>query len=335
MSRGEVLEDIPSQVSANTSYVSQSSPKPQFQDKSGIPTPPIPLALPQLLEAEKRQGANNRPEQSNLEERAQSSIVETRAKELASPEWPGQLKLRDFTDTPTTQETPSNAEPADHDEHHTKPRPSLVKNTIRGLLNATKQRVSSKTIIPQPEKKSEDFAVQESELRQSIADLPSIDSQHLPELQAAPDQIGRILSTDGKCSSSHIDRISLTQVRCATGTGFSKVISRRPTLVSKAEHSIERGPPRSPIKAQKIGPTTPIRGRTHSTHSSGGRPYSLDQKFALSPSRSKSRGSCGSFTFNIKARVSPGRGLGKRDDTELFVTANIEPDDSDGSDEGR
>lgn len=78
----------------------------------------------------------------------------------------------------------------------------------------------------------------------------------------------------------------------------------------------------------KPAPTTPVRGRARETHSPGGRPYAIDQRFALSPSRSNSRGSRGSLTFNIKARVSPGRGF-RKDDTELFVTANIESDHSD------
>lgn len=82
----------------------------------------------------------------------------------------------------------------------------------------------------------------------------------------------------------------------------------------------------SPVKQN---PVTPSRGRK-GAGSPGGRPFTLDHRFALSPSRSNSIGSRGSLTFNIKARVSPGRGHGK-DDTELFVTANIESDNSDES----
>lgn len=111
----------------------------------------------------------------------------------------------------------------------------------------------------------------------------------------------------------------------ATSTNASgKETSRSSTFSREFATPSEQKVP-SPVKP---APTTPVRGRAKEAHSPGGRPYAIDQRFALSPSRSNSRGSRGSLTFNIKARVSPGRGL-RKDDTELFVTANIESDHSD------
>lgn len=118
----------------------------------------------------------------------------------SSGEWPSQLRLRDVgVGTPTVQETPSFAQAAERDEHQQKPRPSVVRTTIKDLLSATRRKVSGKSSQAQPPTDGKDKAalVRESELRGSIADLENIDAQHLPPLQATPDEVANIQSTDG------------------------------------------------------------------------------------------------------------------------------------------
>ncbi|KAK5953360.1 hypothetical protein OHC33_005304 [Knufia fluminis] len=313
MSRGTIAEH---DTSKSSPHVAQFHSVPPEQTNEAPPkpaTPPIPLALPQFVDAEKRQ------QEARLEEEAATGPTEEDSQpasdlepfqQTTSTEWPGSLRLKEVgVGTPTVQETPSFAQAAEHDEHHQKPRPSVVRTTIKDLLSATRRRVSGKNAqVQSPAAGKDDSAlVRESELRASIADLESIDAHHLPPLQVSPDEVAKIQSTDGTNSLGKAPSRSST---------FSRKFAAPPEQKS-----------RSPVKPT---PTTPVRGRPRETHSPGGRPYAVDQRFALSPSRSNSRGSRGSLTFNIKARVSPGRGRGK-DDTELFVTANIE---SDGSDEG-
>ncbi|KAK5085127.1 hypothetical protein LTR70_008081 [Exophiala xenobiotica] len=443
----------------------RSSPERLGEEQSTSAIPPIPLALPQLLEAEKRQQqarfqeelapslpqsaatehqeqearrrdhlASAPPELVDVKEEQQDAILQeevalipcrspdsTKGQRLArlpenvtppseakesrrasstdsnprpiSGEWPGQLRLRDVgVGTPTVQETPSVAQAAEHDEHHQKPRPSVIRTTIMDLLSATRRKVSGKGSQPQPptNAKDKDALVKESELRGSIADVENIDARHLPPLQATPDEVANIQSTDdldtaGTNSISKAPSRSSTSSRrpvgpperkirgmtlsdrdsdtagsqsIGTGPSRSSTFSRKlPVPPGKRVHSLtfsgqdldatstnasgkeasrsstfshELATPseqkvRSPVKPAQ---TTPVRGRARETHSPGGRPFAIDQRFALSSSRSNSRGSRGSLTFNIKARVSPGRGL-RKDDTELFVTANIESDHSD------
>ena len=250
----------------------RSSPERLGEEQSTSAIPPIPLALPQLLEAEKRQQqarfqeelapslpqsaatehqeqearlrdhlASAPPELVDVKEEQQDAMLQeevalipcpspdsTKGQRLArlpenvtppsemkaswrasstdsiprpvSGEWPGQLRLRDVgVGTPTVQETPSFAEAAERDEHHQKPRPSVIRTTIMDLLSATRRKVSGKGSQPQPpiNGKDKDALVKESELRGSIADLENIDPRHLPPLQATPDKVANIQSTDG------------------------------------------------------------------------------------------------------------------------------------------
>jgi len=315
----------------------QPSEKGSSEAQSRTATPPIALALPQLLDAEKKQKEQEQteclvqePQLSPQQEITQARDARNLGRPSASSGWPGRLHPRNFSDTPTTQESRSNASAAENDEHHFKSRPSVVRSTIKGLLTATRRRASSSKGTSQTDKNLEEPLVKESEIKQSVANLGAIDAQHLPQLQASPEQIINISGIDGTCFSCFTDTKSLTQVPCALGTD-GQAMSRKSTLTKKFVQPAEPGPSKNPAQSMissKSGPNTPVRGRCRSAHSPGGRRYSLDQRSALSPSRSNSPGSRSSLTFNIRARVSPGRGLGKNDDTELFVTANV------GSDEG-
>ena len=336
MSRGTISKHDTPKTSPRVAHFHHVSPGQESKETMKSGTPLIPLALPQLLDAEKKQ------RQARLQEQVLSVLNDEESKpeaeldstqRAASSEWPGHLRLKEVgAGTPTVQETPSVAQAADHDEHHQKSRPSVVRATIKDLLVATRRRVSGKsTQVQTPAQDKDDGGhVRESELRGSITDLESMDAQHLSSLQPNADEVAQILSTDGTCMSKHMASLASDisdKDFAATGTNsIGKAPSRSSTFSRKFVAPPEQKA-RSPVKA---APTTPVRGRTRKTHSPGGRPYAVDQRIALSPSRSNSRGSRGSLTFNIKARVSPGRGLGK-DDTELFVTANVE---SDGSDEG-
>lgn len=303
------------------------SPKAQSPVKSKPSTPPIPLALPQLLDAEKQanQEAPVEPIKS-VEQKVEPTPVSSPLKHArsTSSQWPEKLHLVSSSTT-TVQQSPSIAEPAVHDEHYQKPRRSVVKTKIRDLLTSTGRKVSGNTIASAKPTESDASSIQVSEMRGSVSDLDAIGPQHLPHLQGRPDELKQLYSTDGGQSSNHAP--GKLSDNGEIGTSSSKVMSRKPTFDHKFSIPIEKRSS-SPVKP---APATPVRGRTRGTSSPGGRPYSVDHRFALSPSRSNSRGSRGSLTFNIKARVSPGRGFGKKDDTELFVTANIE---SDGSDEG-
>ena len=292
-----------------------------------VPAPPIPLALPQLLDAEKKE-----KQARLLEEEVLAPVTEENTPDLEevasvpsmpSPttEWPGRLQVADVgASKPSTRQSTSFAEAAAQDEHYSKPRPSVVKTTIRDLLTATKRKVSGKSA--KSKDRDGEPLVQESEVRQSVDDLKEMDSKaaggRLPSLQATPDEVAKIASTDGKClpvcAKHRSDKSS------DSGTASSMTVE---SFDQKFETPAEQ-PSTSPVK---MTTATPLRGRLREA-SPGGRPYTIDQKFKLSPARSGSRGSRGSLTFNIKARVSPGRGMGK-DDTELFVTANIESDESD------
>lgn len=302
------------------------SPRARSPIGSKPATPPIPLALPQLLDAKQQPKQEAPVESINLpEEKKDPTPVaspSTRRRSTSS-QWPGKLQLVSSSTT-TVQQSSSNAEPATHDEHYQKPRRSVVKSKIKDLLVSTGRKVSGNSVALENPARPDASSVQASEIKESVSDLDPIDQKHLPHLQARPDELEQVSSTDGRQSSTRASRKYSNNGE--VGTSSSKVVSRKPTFDHKFAFPVEKRSS-SPVKPV---PTTPVRGRTRGTSSPGGRPYTVDHRFALSPSRSNSRGSRGSLTFNIKARVSPGRGLGKKDDTELFVTADIE---SDGSDE--
>lgn len=329
MTRSSLSDDTPSQGSpyAKFHHVTPASSKAEEPPKTAAP--PIPLALPQLLDAEKREQQRLLDQVIELPKTDEvRSVLELDTTPIAAkPEWPGRLHLADVgSSSPTVRESTSFAEAAVHDEHHSRPRPSVVRTTIRDLLSATRRRVSGKGTPKDTQNKdpNEKPTVQESEIRGSVADLDLADLDiRLPYLQAPPGEEVKIRSMDGKCFSVCARDFS-DKGFDSSGEESNKPISRRSTLKHKLEAPQEKQSI-SPVKQISV---TPTRGRDRVDQSPAGRPYSIDQRFNLSPSRSDSRGSRGSLTFNIKARVSPGRGIGK-DDTELFVTANIESDHSD------
>ena len=119
---------------------------------------------------------------------------------FTSDPWPGHLRPKEVgVGTSTVQETPSAAQAAEHDEHYQKPRASLVRTTFKDLLSATRRKVSGRSSQAPPPNDTKDGnpVVKESEIRGSIADIRNLDHQHLPQLQAAPDETARIQSTDG------------------------------------------------------------------------------------------------------------------------------------------
>lgn len=329
MTRSSVSDDSYSYGSPQTKF-HHVTPTSKAEDLPKTATPPIPLALPQLLDAERRQQQKLLDQVVELPKTEEvKSILELETTPKNTPtEWPGRLHLADVgSSVPTVRQSTSFAQAAVHDEHYAKPRPSVVKTTIRDLLSATRRRVSGKGTPKDASAVKEALAkstVNESELRSSVAELDFQDfDKHLPHLQASPDEEVKIRSMDGKCLSI-CARDSSDKGLGSSGEDSNKPISRRSSL----KHKLEAPPEKRSTSPVKQIIATPTRGRERLDQSPGGRPYSIDQRFNLSPARSDSRGSRGSLTFNIKARVSPGRGIG-RDDTELFVTANIESDHSD------
>lgn len=163
----------------------------------------------------------------------------------------------------------------------------------------------------------------------NAVDVKSVVIEDLPDSEAATTESNAIPANDGTSPDLAASHMNLT---CSdSGAAESKITTKASTFREKLKAPAERKPPNteSPIKAIVA---TPPRGRPrHHNSSPNGRPLSVDQHFTLSPSHSGTHGSRGILTFNIKARISPGRGVGSRDDTELFVTADVE---SDGSDEG-
>ncbi|KAK5071780.1 hypothetical protein LTR51_006261 [Lithohypha guttulata] len=285
-------------------------PPPSRDERPKSATPPIALALPRLIEAERRQEQakllNPEVEASTIDNDRVDLPLESARSFSTAIEWPGRLPMTDVgPSNPTVRQSVSYAEAAKHDEHHVKPRSSVVKTTIRDLLSATKRRVSGKSASTTKEDKVAQPIIWESEIVQSAGDLQDMTLRdvnvHLPHLQATPDEVKELQSLDGTDSNKAVEPFA---------------------------HKFDVPSKTSSLSPIKPTPFTPVRGRPREAHSPGGRPYAIDHRFNLSPSRSNSRGSRGSVTFNIKARVSPGRGLGK-DDTELFVTANIESDHSD------
>lgn len=327
MSRSSFSEDTASQGSPYAKF-HHVTPASRSEEPEKAATPPIPLALPQLLDAEKKEQQKllDRVVELPRTEEVKSILGLDTTPITTKSEWPGRLHLADVgSSAPTVRQSTSFAQAAGHDEHYARPRPSVVKTTIRDLLSATKRRVPGKGTFKdvsarEPAMKSE---VEESEIRSSVADLEPQDvDKHLPHLQAPPEEEVKIRSMDGKCLSVCAKDFSDKELD-ASGEE-SKPLSRRAALKHKIEAPSEK---RSTSPVKHIA-ATPTRGRERVDQSPGGRPFSIDHRFNLSPSRSDSRGSHGSLTFNIKARVSPGRSNGK-DDTELFVTANIESDHSD------
>lgn len=326
MSRAAVSEEYIDKCSHLVTRFHPVSPKAQSPDRSKTTTPPIPLALPQLLDAEKHitQETHAKPATSKDEDEENVTLhpAAQESARSASSQWPRKLQLVSSSTT-TVEQSSSTAEAADRDEHNRKQSRNVVKSKIKDLLTSTERKTSGNTIELDYPSKPDAFSVQVKEMRGSVSDLDVMDPQHLPHLQAHSEELRQLYSTDGGQSLSQASKSATNKDE--TGTSSSKMLSRKPTFDHKFSFASDKRAS-SPVKTT---PTTPVRGRTRGTHSPSGRPYSVDHRFALSPSRSNSRGSRGSLTFNIKARVSPGRKLGKKDDTELFVTANIESDDSD------
>lgn len=205
MSRRTISEQDTPKSSPNIARFHPVSPERKSEEPPKLATPPIPLALPQLLDAEKRQ------QQARLQEEATLAPKDDGTNTLpdldpvrraSSIELPGCLSLKEVgAGTPTVQETPSFVQPAEYDEHHQKPRPSVVRTTIKDILSATKRRVSGKStqaLTPAIDK-DDGALVRESELRGSILDLESMDARHLPPLQATPEEVAKVQSIDGTC----------------------------------------------------------------------------------------------------------------------------------------
>lgn len=291
-------------------------------------TPPILLALPQFLDVEKQAMKDTSTVIDDTEENKGTSMefpsppTYTRP---ASSHWPEKLHLVSSSTT-TVQQSPSIAKATDHDEHKPRQNSTVVKDKIKDLLTSAERNPSSSKAESSQTFRNEVPSVQVREMRASVSDAESIDLQYLPHLQARPDELKQLYTTDG--GQSYNQPVGSATNADRTGTSSSKMLSRKPTFDRKFSLPKEKRAA-SPVKT---GSSTPVRGRTRDDRSPGGRPYSVDHRFALSPSRSNSRGSRGSLTFNIKARVSPGRKSGKKDDTELFVTASIESDGSDEAD---
>ena len=324
MSRSSQSEDEPEQRYPYAKF-HNVTPVSRSEHTTKPITPPIPLALPQLLDAEKREQLKL---VDRLVELSPSEEIEpmTATKIMhfpATTEWPGHLRIVDVGQGhPTVRESSSFAEAAQADEHQIKQRPSIVKSTIRDLLSATKRRVSGKSARKDGSMKENAIGEQAYKPKFHEADSTQVDTQESTE-QPVPKAETHIGSLDGKLSSFNANDLP-TKILDSLGEDATQALTRKSSLKPRL---IAPSETRS-ISPKKQAPLTPIRGRNRLDHSPGGRPLALDQRFNLSPSRSNSRGSRGSLTFNIKARVSPGRGNGK-DDTELFVTANIESDHSD------
>lgn len=223
MSSGTTPPHSTSKSGSHTAHFRPASPRQQSPkqlmsgERSTPATPPISLALPQLLEAEKAHEQARLPENvtppSKTEESQRPSVTDPEPEPEPEPDpdldlvsrastadWLGQLGIKEVgVGTPTVQETPSFAQAAEKDEHYQKPRPSVIKTTIRDLLTATRRRVSGRNsqAQPPPDDRDNDLLVRESKLRGSIADLETVDAQHLPPLQATPDEVANILSSDG------------------------------------------------------------------------------------------------------------------------------------------
>lgn len=347
MSRSSIAEsDTPKSSLHTARFHPVPPPPPSVDERPRSAEPPIPLALPQIVDAERKQ---KQAREALLNQEIEVPVNEDGKPDLdldstptATPafEWLGRLKFNEVgSSMPTVRQSTSFAEASAHDEHYSRSRPSVVKTTIRDLLSATKRKVSGKGTPASKDDKSHKSTVSESEITQSVSDLQEMDLKdidiHLPQLQATPEEVRRIHSTDGKCMSicakdgpdeasvaSGIDSFKAEDIDSAA-VSYKSAKSAEPFVhkfeVPSSRHSA------SPVKPAQ---SSPVRGRLREEQSPGGRPYTIDHRFNLSPARSNSRGSRGSLTFNIRARVSPGRGLGK-DDTELFVTANIESDHSD------
>lgn len=347
MSRSSIAE---SETLKTSPYVARFHPVPPSppvgDERPKSAEPPIPLALPQIIDAERKQ---KQARDALLDQEIEVPVTEEGKPDLdldltpaATPvfEWPGRLKLNEVgSSMPTVRQSTSFAEAPGHDDRYTRPRPSVVKTTIRDLLTATKRRVSGKGTPANSAQRSQKLNVSESEISQSTSDLQEMDLKdidvHLPQVQATPDEVRQIHSIDGKCMSM-CAKDGPDEASVASGIDSYKPEDLDSAAVSynsakSAEPFVHKFEAPSPTKtASPIKPvqTSPSRGRLREEQSPGGRPFAIDHRFNLSPARSDSRGSRGSLTFNIKARVSPGRGIGK-DDTELFVTANIESDHSD------
>lgn len=328
MSRESLVESDPPKTSPCTAKF-HPVPPPSRDERPKSATPPIALALPRLIEAERRQEQakllNPEVEASTIDNDRVDLPLESARSFSTAIEWPGRLPMTDVgPSNPTVRQSVSYAKAAKHDEHHVKPRSSVVKTTIRDLLSATKRRVSGKSASTTKEDKVAQPIIRESEIVQSAGDLQDMTIRvvnvHLPHLQATPDEVKELQSLDGKCISVNFEDVA-DEAFVSLGTDSNKA-------VEPFAHKFDVPSKTSSLSPINPTPSTPVRGRPREAHSPGGRPYAIDHRFNLSPSRSNSHGSRGSLTFNIKARVSPGRGL-RKDDTELFVTANIESDHSD------
>lgn len=325
MSRAAISEEDSIKYPHLVAQFHPVSPKPRAPPKSEVDAPPIPLALPLLLEAERKSQQDQDRGSESPSEKEDNTLFSAPLKQArtSSPQWPGKLHLVSSSTT-TTQQSSSVAEAAaDRDEHSQRPRRSMVKTKIKDLLTSTGRKISGGMHPLEGSIKTDSSSVHVREMGSGTEGVDFIDGKKVPQLQAAPSELKKLYTTDGRRPARQMWGSLADQGH--TGTSSSKVMPRQATFGQQLRQAGEQRSG-SPVKAN---PSTPSRGRTRGGQSPGGRPYSVDHRFTLSPSRSNSRGSRGSLTFNIKARVSPGRGLGKKDDTELFVTANIESDDSD------
>lgn len=164
---------------------------------------PIPLALPQLLDAERGHSRNVSAAETSMKNDKTPDFDEHQSKPSHVEEWPGHLRFADpGTSQPTTEQVSVTAHTAEHDEHHTKPRASVVRSTIRDLLSATKRRVSGKSSQNKPVT-DEAQLVTVGDAEASIIDLDSVEASQLPELKPNIAQDNSILSGDGKSSCLH------------------------------------------------------------------------------------------------------------------------------------
>ena len=163
---------------------------------------PIPLALPQLLDAERIHSRDVSTDKIVDTEEQAITRKGSLYKPASIDQWPGHLRFIDpGTSTPTIEQTSVTAHTAEHDEHHTKPRASIVKSTIRDLLSATKRRVSGKASQNKAAVEVEAPLVTVHDAKASIVDHGTIESSSLPQVQPMTTQEPVIGTNDGKSPS--------------------------------------------------------------------------------------------------------------------------------------
>ena len=330
--RTEVLGSRPSPVK-QTAAMFERLERRSYVPKA-VHTPPIPLALPRLLEQRSQRGSVSSDYGHFATPRSRFDVrPATAAPDLIEREesrsWPFKWGMFGKTKVASPEETDIDALAVSYDEH--KPSTSKVHDRVQGLLATASHTKQASPITT-------------SEWKQSVGNVHDLGPEKIPQLQSTiqgeakmvaeavldeskqrkesrkpQNEVARrramfdkyATTTDkNKQWESKILRQNTSQRDSTASSAMEKQVFDEPNNVTPPQSS-SRVHSGSPVKREMRKPGTPARGRSRT------RTDTLEQRFTLSRSRSHPKG----VRVDVSVTASPER---PEDEALVVIRAKVE-----------